>query len=247
MRALGIQLYTLRRAMTEDVEGTLAAVRDIGYREVELAGLHGLTAAAFRALLDRHGLSATSTHIGLDELSADLARVIDDARILGHRWIICPWIDEKDRTPDGYRKIADDFNRIGAEVARAGMRFGYHNHDFPFRELPDGSRGYDILLERTDAAIVDMELDVFWVVKSGHDPLTYLDRAPSRFPLIHAKDMDASGNMVDVGRGTIDFSAIMRRVREGGIRHVFVEHDEPVSPLESARISYATLRNILAQ
>ena len=244
MRALGIQLYTLRRAMEDDLEGTLAAVREIGYREVELAGLHGLTAAAFRALLDRHELSAISTHIGLAELHADLARVIADARILGNRWIICPWIDEKHRTPDGYRMIADDFNRIGTEVSRAGMRFGYHNHDFPFRDLPDGSRGYDILLERTDPSLVDMELDVFWVVKSGHDPLAYLDRAPSRFPLIHAKDMDASGNMVDVGRGTIDFSAIMRRVREGGIRHVFVEHDEPASPLESARVSYAALREL---
>lgn len=246
-RPLGIQLYTLRRAMQDDLAGTLAAVREIGYREVELAGLHGLTPAAFRTLLDRHGLSAISTHIGLDELNAGLERVISDARILGNRWIICPWIDEKDRTPDGYRRIADDFNRIGAEVMRAGMRFGYHNHDYPFRELPDGSRGYDILLERTDPSIVDMEMDVFWAVKGGQDPVSYLDRAPTRFSLIHAKDMDASGNMVDVGKGRIDFRAIMQRVRTDGIGHVFVEHDEPPSPLESARVSYAALREILAR
>ena len=244
-RAIGIQLYTVRTLMKKDAEGTLAALREIGYREVELAGLYGRTPGGFAALLDRHELKAPSGHVGLDDLRRDLPQQLDDAGRLGLNWLVCPWIDQSERTPDGYRKVADDLNDIGLHMKEAGKQLAYHNHDFEFAPLADGSRGYDILLQRCDKTLVDMELDLFWITKGGLDPRTYLDAHPARFPLVHAKDMDAAGNMVDVGAGQIPFKSLLSGPSASGLRHVFVEHDEPASPLESARKSYAATREIL--
>jgi len=230
--------------MGVDADGTLAALRDIGYRQVELAGLYGGSAKTLRAMLDRHELAAPSGHVPLDALRQELPRLLDEAATLGHRWLVCPWIDARERTPDGYRAIADSFNEIGARVAKFGLRFGYHNHAFEFDALPDGTLPYDLLLSRCDTSLVDMELDLFWMVKGGHDPLHYIARHPGRFPMVHAKDMDANLRMVDVGKGQIDFTAILGKSSEAGIRHVFVEHDEPAVPLESARVSFNAIQDI---
>ena len=233
--------------MATGADVTLRALREIGYREVELAGLYGATASAFAALLDRHDLKAPAGHVGLGALRRDLPRQLDDAGKLGHKWLVCPWIDARERTPDGYRKVADDLNDIGLHVKEAGKQLAYHNHDFEFTPLADGTRGYDILLERCDKTLVEMELDLFWMTKAGHDPRIYLETHPGRFPLIHAKDMNTAGKMVDVGAGQIPFKSLLTGSSASGIRHIFVEHDEPASPLQSARVSFNALREILEQ
>lgn len=243
---IGIQLYTLRTVLEKNPEPTLAALAEIGYKEVELAGLYGLTAAAMRALLDKHGLTAPATHIPLDQLRTNLTRVIDDAKTLGHQYVVCPYLDEKERTADGYKRAAETLNSAGERVKQAGMQMAYHNHDFEFKTLGAGP-AYDTLLAQTDPQLVKMELDLYWITEGGKDPLAYFAKYPGRFPLVHVKDRAADGKQVDVGQGAIDYKNVLAHAAaEGGTRHFFVERDEPTDPLATARVSFAGLRKALA-
>ncbi|MGZ8413294.1 MAG: sugar phosphate isomerase/epimerase family protein [Gemmatirosa sp.] len=243
---LGIQLYTLREAMGRDAEGTLATLREIGYRDVELAGTYGRTPAAMRTLLDRHGIAAPSAHVPIGDLRASPERVLDAAATLGHQWVIVPWLDQGERTPDGYRKVAAELTRWGQLARTRGIGFGYHNHDFEFAPLGD-TTGWDILLAEADAAVVKYELDAYWYTKVGRDPVDLLTRHPGRVVLLHAKDATAAPErrMVDVGAGTIDFARLLREGARAGVQGVFVEHDNPTDALATARAGYTHLRGLL--
>ena len=237
---LGLQLYTVRSLMDRDVEGTIADVAKIGYKEVELAGLHDKTADEMRAILDRHGIRARSSHSSMQDIRRNWDRTLDDAATLGQTYIVNPWIDEPERTAAGYTKAAHEMT-VAAEAARKrGIGFAYHNHDFEFAPV-DGRLGYDILLAESDPALVKMELDIFWIVKGGQDPLRYFAQHAGRFPMIHAKDITGDGRMVDVGKGTIDWPRIFRHAKRAGLEYTFVEHDEPPSPIADAQTSFAYL------
>lgn len=240
---IGIQLYSLRGLMRQDVDRTLAAVAEIGYREVEFAGYFEHPPERIRAMLDAHGLRAPAAHIGFPELGDSWDRVLDASAQIGHRYVVTPWIAEERRTPDGYRQAAELFNRAGEAARARGLTFGYHNHDFEFARVGD-RLGFDILLDETDPALVTFELDIFWITKGGYKPLDYFARYPGRFPMVHVKDMGADGSQVDVGAGQIDFPGIFARARKAGIRHYFVEHDEPADPLGFARRSHAYLHSL---
>lgn len=241
---IGIQLYTLRRLMQNDVEGTIAAIAGIGYREVEFAGLAGKTAAEMRAILDRNGMRAVASHHSMRDVREGWPKVLEDANTLGQRYVLVASLGGQDRASlDGFRRVAEEFNRAGEAAKAAGLQFAYHNHDFEFRVI-DGVVPYDLLLERCDAQLVQMEMDLFWIVNGGQDPLAYFARHPGRFPLVHVKDRTADGNMVNVGAGVIDFRAIHARASQAGIRHWLVEHDSPSSPLADVRVSYEYLRGI---
>jgi sugar phosphate isomerase/epimerase len=227
----GLQLYTVRHLMTGDSEGTLAAVAHAGYSEVEFAGFYGHTARDMRSWLDKLSLTSPAGHISIEDIRSKWSQLVDDAHTLGWEWIICPWIDQPDRTPDGYRRIAAEFNTAGVAARRAGLRFAYHNHEFDFKPFADGSIPYDLMLSELDPTMVDMELDLFWIVKGGGDPLKYFARYPGRFPLVHVKDMTALGEMADVGQGAIDFRSIFAAPGAAGIRHFLVEHDDPKNPI----------------
>ncbi|MGH7665582.1 MAG: sugar phosphate isomerase/epimerase family protein, partial [Gemmatimonadaceae bacterium] len=242
-------LYTVRSEMARDVDATLSALAEMGYTEVELAGNHGLSARQMRAALDRAGLTAVSSHVAVAALRDGWAPALDDAAALGQSFIGCPWVDPAAHTTvTDYRRLADLFNEAGAAARRAELRFFYHNHAFEFETLVDGAAlPYDILLEECDPGLVEMELDLFWVTKAGADPIAYFDEHPGRFPLVHVKDMTRGGAMADVGAGAIDFAGIFARAARGGgggIEHYFVEHDNPPSPLDSARASYQYLSRL---
>lgn len=246
---IGIQLYSLRRELAKDFEGTLARVAEIGYTEVEFAGYYDRTPAQVKAALDRTGLSAPSAHVPISSLRESWARTLDDARVMGHRYLIVPAIPEDERaTAEGVTRVAELFQTAGAEAKAAGLRLGFHNHDVDF--MPIGGRGakapFDLLLEKTDPGNVVFEMDLYWITKAGRDPLAYFARYPGRFELVHVKDSGGppEHRMVDVGRGTIDFKRIFARRREAGIQHFFVEHDDPPDPLGFARASYAFLRRL---
>lgn len=243
---IGIQLYTLRSVMDKDLDGVLAEVARIGYKEVELASLHGRTPAEMRALLDRNGLVAPSAHVGLDQIRARPDVVLGDAKILGCRWVVCPWVNDDERTPDGFARVAQDLGRFAQRARSVGIGVAYHNHDFEFKPFADGRLPYDVLLASTDPSLVKMEMDLFWITKGGKDPLAYFARWPGRFPMVHVKDMSAAGTFADVGTGTIDFGRIAAHAKEAGIEHWFVEHDEPASPLASAAASFAGVKKFLA-
>jgi sugar phosphate isomerase/epimerase len=238
---LGVQLYTVRTLLDDDVPGTLQAVADVGYTEVELAGLHGLTAERMREHLDAAGLSAPSSHIPVERLRADLEGAIEEALALGHRTMVVPSPGADDHGQDGYRRLAEDLDRFGERARDAGLMVGFHNHDGELRDL-GGRRGWDILLRETDPALVTMQMDVYWTVHGGGDPMTYMREHPGRFRSIHAKGRDAAGEMVAVGGGTIDWPTLLPALRADALEHVFVEHDRPADPIANIRASYAYLR-----
>jgi sugar phosphate isomerase/epimerase len=244
---VGLQLYTVRERMAGDVAGTLREVAAVGYREVETAGLFDLSPEQFRAALDTVGLASPAGHFPIDAARQQPAELLALARTLGQRWVVIPWLDDAERTPDGYQRLADDLNRFGAAARDEGIRVAYHNHDFEFEPLPDGRTGFDLLLAGTDPALVDLELDLFWAVKGGHDPITLFSAHPGRFALCHVKDMtDIAGSqdMVAVGLGEIDFADIFARAKQAGLQHYFVEHDNPGDALASIRTSFEHLRQL---
>ena len=242
---IGLQLYTVRDLMAKDVEGTLTAVAGAGYTEVEFAGYFGKSPADIRAMLDRHGLTAPSVHAG-SIAPDDWAKSLDAAHVIGHKYIVMPWIpEERRKTLDDWRRIAADFNRVAAAAQAAGVQFAYHNHDFEF-PLVEGRVPYDVLLAETDPKLVQLEIDLYWITKGGQDPLAYFARWPGRVPLVHVKDSAGPPDhkMVDVGSGTIDWKRIFARSEQAGIKHYFVEHDQPADPIASITASCAYLKRL---
>jgi sugar phosphate isomerase/epimerase len=243
LKRIGIQIYTVRNLMVHDAERTIAGLAEIGFTEVELAGLYGMTARRMRELLDRHGLTAVSSHVGLRDMRQAWSQTLDDAATLGQHFLVCPSIDESERTVDGYNRVADDFNSLAERAQQHGLQFAYHNHMFEFAPV-DGVVPYEILLTKTDPRLVRMEIDLMWMTKGGADPVAYFARYPGRFPMVHVKDMTAAGVMVDVGQGSINFPKIFAHADQAGIEHYFVEHDDPPAPLADARICYEYLRRL---
>ena len=241
---IGLQLYTVRHQMEKDFEGTIARVAATGYREVEFAGYFGRSPRDVRALLDRHGLSAPSSHVSL--APEQWRGALDAAPIVGHRYLVIAWIPpEERRTLDDYKRAAERLSRAATEARAAGLQFAYHNHDFEFAPL-DGRLPYDVLLAETDPKLVQLEVDLYWIVKGGQDPLAYFARWPGRFPMVHVKDSAGPPDhrMVEVGAGKIDFKKIFAQRDQAGIQHFFVEHDEPADPFASIRASYEYLKHL---
>ena len=248
LETIGVQLYTVRSLMADDVAGTLDAVAEIGYGEVEFAGYFGQEPAEVRAWLDAAGLTAPAAHVGLEEVTGSaLHETLEAATVLGHRWVVVPSIPAAMQTADGYREVADLLNSAGNVAASAGVRVGYHNHAFEFEVLSDASdaggetTGYSLLLEHLDPAIVDLEIDFHWSAVGGADALELFAEHPGRFPLCHVKDLTADGRMADVGAGMIDWPRLFARSEEAGLIHYFVEHDQPADPLASIEASYRYL------
>jgi len=236
---IGLQLYTVRDLMKADMPGTLARVAAIGYKEVEFAGYFDRTPRQVRDLLHRYHLASPSTHLPFESFQ-NWQKALDDTKAIGHKWVTIPWIpEEKRRTADDWKGIAAQFNRVGAQAKSSGLRFAYHNHDFELKPLGD-VRPLDILLGETDPALVDFEMDIYWVKFGGGDPLDYINRFPHRFALAHVKDSSGppDNRMVDVGQGKIDFRSIFARSGKAGIKHYFVEHDQPADPMATIRNSY---------
>jgi sugar phosphate isomerase/epimerase len=240
----GIQLYTLRDLLQADTEGTLAALAKIGYREVETHSTYGKTPREFRAILDRVGLRAPAGHYGVPEVTTQIDQTIADAKTLGHRYVILPWLDTDMRSAQGYKDAAHMMNAAGAKFHDAGISFGYHNHDFEFKKV-DGSRsGYDILLAETSPKVVCFELDLFWIRKGGDDPLAMLQSHKGRFRLVHIKDMATDGTMVDVGQGAMDWATLLKAAKHAGVTEFYVEHDEVKDGLGFARSAFEVIRKL---
>ncbi|GGG76043.1 sugar phosphate isomerase [Parapedobacter pyrenivorans] len=228
LKEIGLQLFTLRDQLADDVAATLTRVAEIGYDHVETFGAAGNEAGkmsfwgwetgALRNQLRQNGLKSYSGHYLLDEFltrgngSEELLKAyIDTAAELGQRYLIAPippllLIDKL--TADDYRFMAEQLNKGGELAAKAGLTIGYHNHFWEFRTLADGSIGLDILIENTDKHLVAFELDLFWSEKSGTDSSLYFEKHPSRFPLWHIKDMD-KGNTATVTGTDYDDKPVM--------------------------------------
>jgi sugar phosphate isomerase/epimerase len=234
---LGLQLYSLRHQLEKDVPGTLAMVRDWGLSDVETAGYYERTAAAFAEELKRANLKAASMHAGYDLLRDNLKQAVADAKALGATYVTTAWISHEApfRREDAERAAAH-FTEWGRALRSEGLRFMYHLHGYEFAPGPDGTL-LDTILRATPADVVEYEMDVFWVVRGGADPVAVLKQHKGRFPALHLKDMakgtatgDFSGGAPDdtnvpLGTGMIDYPAVLRAARDAGSKLFYIEDE----------------------
>ena len=234
----GLQLYSLRDYIGQDAKGVLAKVAKAGYQEVETYGYSpdkhfwGLKPTEFKAVLASNGLTTPSGHYDLGAYlrggdEAQLSTTIAAARACGQQYLIVPYLDEKLRaTPADFQAIAAKLNKAGTRCKDAGLRLGYHNHDFEFKSV-GGTTLYDALLKETDPSLVDFELDIYWVVRAGQDPSQLIKAHPRRFPLWHIKDMDKAKPDLntEVGSGSIDYRSLMAYASTAGLRHAIMEQE----------------------
>ncbi len=258
--AVGLQLYSLRDIIKNDITGIIAKVAAIGYQEVETYGYSvkdgfwGLDAKAFGTLLKNNGMSAPSGHYDMEDFmsgksSDGLKSYIEAAKIIGSEYITVPYLGA------GIRKTADDFKKLALKLNEAanlckssGLKLAYHNHDFEFTKFGNQT-GYDILLKETDEKLVQFELDLYWAVRSGANPLTLFNEHKHRFPMWHIKDIDKKDKNVntEVGQGAVDFKSIFTGAQMAGVKHYFVEHEFNYKPdvLGSVKTSFNYVKNEL--
>ncbi len=258
---LGLQLYTVRDLMKQDFDGTITGVAKIGYKELEFAGYYGKSPKEVRALLDANGLTSPSAHHSIELLDKNLQEILDGAQVIGQKFIVCPYLDAKSRTADGYKHLAESCNRVGEATKKAGIQFAYHNHSFEFEKVDglDGKLPFDYLLAQTDPKLVKIEMDLCWMNVAGQDPVSYFKKFSGRFPLIHVKDWSkegsgsrdyegavghpVTGHITNVGGGSIDFKKIFAQSGKAGIEHYFVENDDAKS-LDDPKASYDYLAKL---
>lgn len=243
---LGIQLYSLREQAKESTVKALDLAAGFGFSEVETAGTGNLKPADFAAEARARNLTIVATHASYEALNKGLAKLIADAKVLGARYIILPWLPHgKDAalTVDEARKAAVIFNTWGAMCRAAGLQFGFHPHGFEFKTGSDGTTPFDVLVRETKPELVAFEMDVFWVVHAGVDPVKLLLKYPDRWRLMHVKDIRKgavtglstgsapSTDKVAIGNGEIDWHAVLGTAEKIGVKHYFIE-DEGTQPLK---------------
>jgi sugar phosphate isomerase/epimerase len=242
---IGIQLYTVRRQAAADLPGTLERLAKIGFKEVELAGYYNHTAADFRDLLKQNGLAAPSGHIAIELIENNPEKTFADAHTVGHEWITVPSLPRgKHETEDDWKRVAAQFNAAAKNAKAAGFKFAFHNHN-DIIKTTNGILPIDILMHETDPALMFFQMDIYWAVSGGADPLALIARYPGRFKMFHVKDgkppyTDAS--QTDLGQGTIDFKPIFAKTK--GIEHYFMESDSAADPMLFAESGYKYLANL---
>ena len=248
---IGLQLYTLRDEIKNDLEGTLEKIAGIGYDTLEAAGykdglFYGLQPEEFKKLVHGFGMKVTSSHLTFAD--DELPEVLLAHKAAGIDYIVWPWIGQDDRKSIAqYLALAGKFNTIGKLCRENGLHFGYHNHAFEFdpieEEIP-----YRILLENTDPDHVFMQLDLYWIIYAGHDPIDWFKKYPGRFKQWHVKDMKAGEEkkMTEVGTGIIDYKKIFDHSTLAGMKSFFMEQDRiEGDAFESIQISYSNLKSML--
>ena len=240
---LGLQLYSLRDSFKTDVAGSLDKVKAFGFVEVETANTYGLGAEKLKAMLDERGLKPVSGHFQYDALTKDLAGAVAEAKALGLKFAACPWIPHEDAVfgEAEVKKAAADFNKFGEAFKAAGITFAYHAHGYEFRPLKEGSSDtcFDLLVRETKPELVSFEMDVFWVVHPGQDPAKLLAKYPTRWSLMHLKDIRKGAQTgtytghapltddVPLGTGMVDWKAVLREAAKAGVQHYFIEDESP--------------------
>jgi len=270
---IGLQLYTLGDMVDEDLHAALQAAADIGYREVEISTLKGITPAAFSEALRSTGMTCNSMQVNP---VADLPVIAERAHAIGVAYVVTSMVSFLAKIPpdagaatgsaliagaarmtaDDWKRSADQLNETGAALKRLGLKFAYHNHNHEFAPRFDGQSGYDILLRDTDPALVCFEMDVGWVAAAGRDPVELFRAHRARFTHVHVKDTvgatepnyEFKQHPADVGDGVLNWRAILPAAYGAGVRHFYVEREPPfpISRIESARRSFDFLNRLVA-
>ena len=236
--AIGLQLWTVRDLLPNDVNGVLEALARAGIGEVETAGYAERDPAAFAAALDALGLVAPAAHqlvreaVPESEMAPSLPAfgpALETAVSVGHGYLVIPWLPPDARPDrDGYLRLADRLNELGTRARAAGVQLAYHNHDFEFDAFGADRPAYVDFAERLDAELVALELDIYWSTVAGYDAVELFEAFPGRFPLWHVKDgAGPEMEQVAVGQGTIDWPRVFAASATAGLRHAFLEADEP--------------------
>lgn len=270
---VGLQLYSIGQSLDQDFDGGLKTVAGIGYKHVELAGLHGRSPEKVRATFDGLGLNCPSAHFPPDDWVKGSAEPIAIAKAVGASNVVCPMppIPERLRhrastgaqtglaaaydgmTLTDWKAFAALLNRLGADARAAGLAFAYHNHNIDFRDLGGGRRPIDVVLSETDPRLVDLEVDLGWVKAAGHDPAEFLEQHASRVTMVHLKDLKPTPPNfgfqmapTEVGSGVIDWKRVLAAVHKTRARYGFVEQEPPYAmpQLQSAKISFDYLAKL---
>lgn len=246
-RQVGVQLYSVRKEMMTDAAGTIRKLAAIGYKELESArsdkgNYYGLSPKEIKKLMADLGMKIRSGHVHFDD---NFQRSIDQAAEAGQNYLVCSSMPSNGQTVDNYKKVAEQFSVAGEQCKKAGLIFGYHNHEYEFQQA-DGKVLYDVLLEGSDPALVKMELDLGWAIAAGVDPLKYFEKYPGRFPLWHLKDMDLQKKKsTEFGLGQVNIRQLIDQESKSGMKHFFVEQEEYASTaLESLQHDYTYLMKL---
>lgn len=245
---IGLELYSVRDAMRRDPERTLAAVRAIGYTDVELLwsfGNFGRTTAQVKASLAREGLRAPSAHIGPELLLDNWARALETAKQLGHEYLIVPSLpSETMRSLDAWRAWAERFNRAGELARKEGLWLAFHNEPDHLKTL-EGRIPYDLFVDRTEPSLVRLQLDVGNMTMGGGDPYASLERHRDRYWSFHLKDVVANDSHdTELGEGYLDFKRLLGMIPDLDAKRCYVEQEEAVDSLASARLNYGYLSRL---
>ncbi len=254
---VGLELYSFRDQFTADVPGTMAKVKQMGFREVEVAGTYGLSLEVFRKELDKNGLKAVSTVASFDDLESNVPNVVNEAKVLGAKYVVCAWIPHTEDlfTQGDADRAIDVFNTAGKLLADEKLTLCYHTHGYEFQKIPGNQATYfDYMVPQLDPKVVNLEIDVYWVKAPGEDPVAVLKKFPKRFLLAHLKDRkpgtpnamsghdDVESNVV-LGAGDVGIAEFMAAAKKAGIKHFFIE-DESSRSMDQMPQSLAFLRGL---
>ena len=238
---VGLQLYSLREQFKKDVPGTLDEVKQFGFKYAELAGTYNLTPEQFKAELAKRGIEPVGGHFSYDKYRDDVQGIIREAKALGLKYAGCAWIPhEGDFNEKTCREAVGVFNRAGEALAKEGIKFFYHTHGYEFQPRGSGTL-FDLLVQETNPKFVNFEMDIFWIVHPGQDPVKLLNKYPKRWAFMHLKDMRKGTptglltgsspvtNDVAFGQGQIDLPAVLRAAKKVRVKYYFIEDESPVS------------------
>lgn len=287
MKKVGVQLFSLPKLLEKDFSAAVKMLAQMGYKEVELygpfpfsvdavkenwkalapmlgfkgSGYFGHSPKEVKAILGEFGIKATATHADLETLDTRMQELGVAGDELGFKYVGLPAIpEEKRKTLDDYKKIADQFNKIGEEAKKVGLKFAYHNHGYGLKER-EGQIPMKIILDQTDPDLVFFEMDIYWTVAGGADPISYLQDYPNRYRLMHLKNMKEkvhfSGGgdnpaewielfpyMTTAGEGVLDIASIIPVAKKAGVKHFFVEQDMVEQPEIALKKSIDYLKSL---
>jgi sugar phosphate isomerase/epimerase len=238
---VGLQLYSLREQFKKDVPATLDEVKTFGIRYAELAGTYDMPPAKFKAELAQRGIEAVSGHFPYEKYRDDAESVAKEAEALGLKYAGCAWIThEGDFNEKTCREAASVFNHAGEVLSKHGIKFFYHTHGYEFQKHGDGTL-FDLLMKETKPQFVSYQMDIFWIVHPGQDPVKLLEKYSARWALMHLKDMRKGTptglltghsdvtNDVALGTGQMDIPAILKAAKKVGVKWYFIEDESPTS------------------
>lgn len=241
------QLYTLRDELKKDFYETLRTLSKMGWKAVQIDGLHGYPAVEIAAVLKETGLSVAGMHVGLDRMTQELDVVLEEARLFGTTDFFNHYLEDELQNEAGYRLAKRQLLEISDKVKPLGFRVGYHHHEFEFELDVDGKPALDFVLEPEGHRFIYPEIDTYWVSFANRDPLAYMSKFPNKIPILHLKDMsaDESRTFTEIGNGVIDFEPILKWGENHGVEWYCVEQDYcPGSPFDSLETSFNYLKEM---